>query len=155
MIKSYNKGISVIEILIVVIVLAILFTITSSEFFKFREGQVLKGATSDILSALNKARAETLGSVDSSEYGVHFESDQVIIFKGTTFSAGAGDNEVISITSPANISNVTLGGVSDTEGDVYFSRLYGAPSDTGTITISTSSISKIITISATGVVSVN
>jgi hypothetical protein len=86
---------------------------------------------------------------------VHFESDQIIIFKGMVFSAGAGDNIIVSITSPATISNVTFGGVSASSGNVYFNRLSGAPSTTGTITISSPNYSKIITILPTGVASVN
>jgi hypothetical protein len=86
---------------------------------------------------------------------VHFQSDSVIIFKGKVFSAGAGDNETIGIITPASITNVTLGGTSGTSGDVYFNRLYGVPNVSGTVTISTTSLSKIITLSATGVVSVN
>jgi hypothetical protein len=120
-----------------------------------RENQALKNAVSDILSSLNKAQSQTLASVNSSSYGVHFQADKVIIFKGTVFSTGDANNETIGLTSPASISNVTLGGVSSTSGDMYFNRLSGAPSTTGTITVSTTSYSKIITVSATGVASSN
>jgi formate-dependent phosphoribosylglycinamide formyltransferase (GAR transformylase) len=40
--------------------------------------------------------------------------------------------------------------VSSTSGDVYFNRLSGSPSTTGTVTIYSPSFSKVITISATG-----
>ena len=106
-------------------------------------------------ASLEKARSKTLGSVDSSEYGVHFQSDQVIIFKGKVFSSSAVDNEIIYVVNPISISNVTLDGVSGTSGDVYFNRLYGVPSSVGTITISAPSAVKIITISITGTISVN
>ena len=96
-----------------------------------------------------------MASVDSSEYGVRFQSDQVIIFKGKIFSAEAPDNKITNISSPSSISNVTLGGISSSTGELYFERLSGIPSKIGTITISTPSASKIITISATGAVSLN
>lgn len=148
--KNFKNGISIIEILIVLSVVALLAAITIPQFSKIRESQVIKSAGVDIISTLNKARSQTLASVNSSEYGVHFQSDRVIIFKGKNFSAGTSTNETILINNPAVISNVTLGGMSGTSGDVYFNRLYGVPSSTGTITITTPSNSKTITISATG-----
>ncbi|KKP88348.1 MAG: hypothetical protein UR91_C0020G0004 [Candidatus Nomurabacteria bacterium GW2011_GWC2_35_8] len=148
----YRKGVTVVELLIVIAVLGIIFLIVLPQFSKSRENQVLKNGVADILSSVNKARGNTLASLNSSEYGIHFQIDRVVIFKGTSFSSEDSNNEIINITTPANISDITLlGGGSD----IYFHRLTGAPSTTGTITISTGSYSKVITILATGVVSVN
>ena len=138
-----------------VAILALILAVVIPQFSKSRESQVLKSAVSDTVSYINKAKSQTLSSVDSSAYGVHFQSDQVIIFKGTVFSAGSADNEITNILTPATISNVTLGGVSSTSGELYFNRLSGAPNKTGTVTITANSSSKIITISATGTVSIN
>ncbi|MFA5932165.1 MAG: prepilin-type N-terminal cleavage/methylation domain-containing protein [Candidatus Paceibacterota bacterium] len=154
MINFYKKGFTVVELLIVLAVIGIIFSIVLPQFSAIRENQVLKGAVNDIISSLNKAQSQTLSSVNSSSYGVHFQSDKVIIFLGTTFLVN-DMNETINIISPANISNVTLSGVSGNSGDIYFNRLSGIPSKTGTITVSTPSYSKIITISTTGVISVN
>ncbi|MFH1200877.1 MAG: prepilin-type N-terminal cleavage/methylation domain-containing protein [bacterium] len=147
-----RQGITVIELLIVIAVLGIIFSITIPQFSKMRENQVLKSTVSDIVSSLKKAQSQTLASLNSSSYGVHFQFDKVIIFKGTVFSAGDTNNKTISIVTPASISNIALlGGGSD----FYFNRLSGSPNITGTVTVSTTSYSKIITISATGVASVN
>ncbi|MEO5635262.1 MAG: type II secretion system protein [Candidatus Paceibacterota bacterium] len=151
----YKKGFTLIEVLIVIAIVGLLIAIVLPKFSKIRENQVFKGAILDTISSINKAKGETLSSISSSEYGVHFQSDKVIIFKGKVFSSGASDNETIIITSPASITNVTLGGVSGTSGAIYFNRLTGAPSATGTITIATSNYSKIVTISATGSASSN
>lgn len=141
------------EILVVVAVLGIIFSITLPQFSKVRENQVLKNAVSDVLSSLNKAQSKTLASLDSSSYGVHFDSDKVIIFKGTTFSSGNVNNETINIVSPAIISSVTLlpsGGV-----DLYFNRLSGTPNVTGEIVVSSTNYWKVVTISGTGAISVD
>jgi Tfp pilus assembly protein FimT len=151
----YYKGITMIELVIILGILAVLFAVTLPQFTKFRENQVLRSAVVETLSAVDKARAETLSSLNSSEYGVHFQSDSVIIFKGQTFSAGTATNEIISIVAPASITNATLGGVSGTSGDTYFSRLSAAPSKTGTVTITAGGSTKTITISATGQASAN
>lgn len=148
----YKKGITVTEILIVIATLGIIFSIMIPQFSKMRENQTLKGGVQDILSSINKARTETLSSLNSFVYGVHFQSDKVIIFKGAAFSDGAAGNETIDIIAPAAISNIALVGGGN---EIYFNRLSGAPNTTGSITVSTSSYSKIITISATGTVSVD
>lgn len=148
----YKQGITVIELLVVIAVLGVIFSIAIPRFSKSRELQVLKSGAQDVLSSIDKARTETLASLNSFSYGVHFQSDKVIIFRGIVFSAGDPNNKIINITTPATISDITLLGGGN---DLYFNRLSGAPSTTGTITISTASYSKIITISATGVASLN
>ena len=144
-----------VEILIVIAVLGIILSVVIPQFSQSRENQVLKNAVSDILANLNKARSQTLASIDSFSYGVRLESDRVIIFKGTVFSVNDPNNEVTEIITPITISNVTLGGTSGSSGDLYFNRLSGIPSKTGIIDVSSSSFSKVITISATGTASVN
>jgi Tfp pilus assembly protein FimT len=155
MTNFYKKGISAAEIIVVIAVLSILAAVVIPQFSKIREREVLKSAVADILSSINKAKVETLASVNSSSYGVHFQSDKVVIFKGVSFSSGDANNETVDLTLPANISNVTLSGVSATSGDIYFNRLSGAPSKSGTISVSTPNYSKIVTISALGSTSVN
>ncbi|OGI66466.1 hypothetical protein A3H53_04635 [Candidatus Nomurabacteria bacterium RIFCSPLOWO2_02_FULL_40_10] len=155
MINRYKQGITIIETLVVIAVIAILVAVVIPQFANIRENQVLKSAVADVLSSINKARTQTLSSLNSSKYGVHFQSDKIIIFTGTGFLEESLDNETINITTPATITNVTLNNVSGTSGDIYFNRLSGSPSKTGIITISTTSFSKIITISGTGVASSN
>lgn len=155
MYKSSQKGITAVEILVVVAILGILVLIAIPQFSNIRENQILKNAIGEVSSTLHTAQSQSLASVNSSEYGVYFQSDQIIIFTGKVFSSGATDNKIINIISPVTISNVTLNGTSASTGELYFERLSGISSKTGTITISTSSTSKIITISATGAISIN
>lgn len=151
--KIFNqKGITVIEILFVIGIIIIIFMIIITSFGRFRQVQTIKTASGDILSALDKARGNALASIDSSEYGVHFQSDKIVIFKGIVYSSLDLNNENINIISPATISNINLSGGGN---EIYFNRLSGAPDKTGVITISVLSNSKIITISATGASSVN
>ncbi len=153
--KSFQNGITILETLLTIAIISILVAIILPQFSKMKENQVAKNSIGDVASALRSAQSKSLASLDSSEYGVRLESDRVIIFKGKVFSEGAGDNEVTDIISPASISNVTLNGVSATAGDIYFERISGSPSKTGTITISTPSYTRIVTVSATGAVSLN
>lgn len=151
----YKKGITVIELLVVLVVLGVIFSVATPQFSKMRENQVLKNGVQDILSSLDKAHSQTLASLNSSVYGVRFEADKVIIFTGTYFDSEAIDNKIINIVAPATISKITLNSINDTSGEMYFNRLSGSPSKIGTVTISTTNYSKIITIWATGMASVN
>ena len=151
----HKKGGLLLEPLITITILGIVVLIVFSKFSQIRENQVLKTAVADVLSSIDKARLQTLSSLNSSQYGVHFQSDKVIIFKGTVFSSGASDNENILIITPATITNVTLNGVSGVSGEFYFNRLSGLPNVTGTVAVATTSFSKTVTISATGIASTN
>ena len=156
--KKLVSGFTLLEATIVIAIIIIMVLIVSPQFSKIRNMQTLKSAGGDIVSALNQAQSQTRASLNSSNYGVHFQSNQIIIFKGTVFSSGDSNNKTISIISPATISNVTLNNVSGTTGDVYFNRLTGLPNVTGTVTVSipnNASLTKTITLSATGEASTN
>lgn len=154
--KNFSqKGITFIELLIVIAIIIILIAVVSPQFSKVKNLQILKGTGEDVVSLLRKARSETLASLNSTEYGVHFSSNQVVLFSGTTYNPNSASNQIDSISSPATISAISLTGGAV---DVYFNRLSGTASKTGTITISISSdasLTKTITISGTGVASIN
>lgn len=153
--KNYQKGITAIELMIVVLIFGVLTALAMPQFSNIKERQVLAGGVGEITSALEKAKSKTLASLESSEYGVHFQADKVVIFKGTSYSASASTNESKTILTPASITNVTFGGSSGSSGDVYFDRLSGVPNTTGTITIGTTNYSEVVTIGATGIISQN
>ena len=148
----YKKGITLVEVLAVLAIMGIIALVVFPQFSRMRENQVLKNGVEDIVSIVRRAQSQTLASVDSSKYGINFQSDQVSLFKGTIYSAEDISNEIIDIVSPATISDVTFSGGATS---FYFNKLTGAPNITGTITISSPNFSKIIIISATGAVSVN
>ncbi|MEI8270282.1 MAG: hypothetical protein WCG45_02850, partial [bacterium] len=71
------------------------------------------------------------------------------------YNSNNASNEIINIPSPARISSITLTGGAT---EVYFNRLTGTASKTGTVVVSITSdanLTKTITISSTGVVSIN
>ena len=153
--KSLCHGVTVVELLLVLAVLAVLSMVALPRLLEMRSNQLLAKSASDIVQALQKAKAKTLGSYNASEYGVYFSSNQIIIFKGQNYVPGASENEITAVPSPLAISNVALGGISGTTGELYWKRLTGAPSKSGSITLLGSGTSKIITISPAGSVSSN
>lgn len=152
MMINFKKGFTLVEMLIILAILTILIIVALPSFTTMRNNQILKTTASEVFSALDKAKSQALSSVNSSEYGVHFETNKIVIFKGTIYLSLDPNNEDILISSGASISNINLTGGAI---DLYFDRLSGAPNKTGTVTISVSSLSKIVTISATGAASMN
>ena len=149
----YQKGITLWEILLAIAIVGVLAVIVLPGFSKIRKIQILKSTTEDIVSVIGQARSQTLASLNSSAYGVHFETNRVILFTGTSFSSDATSNQITNLISPATISSISL---SNSGADLYFNRLSGLPSATGTIMLTLPSVtSKTITISASGSVSAN
>lgn len=146
---NFQKGLTILETIIALSALALLVAIILPSFATMRNNQVLKSSVREVTSALERAQFLSISSVDSSEYGVHFEANQIVIFKGTVYSAISPDNEIISISYPASLTSIILSGGGS---DVYFDRLSGGPNKTGTVTIVSGSVSRTITITATGAI---
>lgn len=150
MIFKKNKGITIFEVLITITILAILLIVGLPSFQNTKHKNILKSSVAEVASAIDKARSQSISSINSSEYGVHFEASKAVIFTGIVYSAGSSSNEDVSIASPGTISAISLTGGAT---ELYFDRLSGEPSKTGTVTITVGSFSETITINATGTVS--
>ena len=148
----YKKGITLLEILIIILILGILASVVFTQFSSFKNNQILKGTVEEVESVVNKARSESMASLNGSQYGVRFETNSLIIFKGSSYIQGDSFNEIINVSFPATISATSLTGGGS---EIYFNRLSGMPNKSGTITVSCVGLSKTITMSATGSVSVN
>ena len=118
--------------------------------------QDLKNTAMNIVTLLNKARQNTLSSINSNNYSVHFEANKAVLFSGGVYSAVDKNNEVINFSTTVSIpisGGINLGGGNN----VIFERLTGEATS-GTIIIklkSDISKQKIITISKTGIVSLD
>ncbi|MFA6386717.1 MAG: prepilin-type N-terminal cleavage/methylation domain-containing protein [Candidatus Paceibacterota bacterium] len=151
-----NKGFTLIEILAVIAILGIISSIIILSLSQFRNEQLLKNTTLDVVSLLSKARQNTLSSVNSTNYGIHFDSNQVVLFTGSVYSSNNSTNEPIVFSSKVNIpipSGLNIGGGND----VIFERLTGETIG-GTIKIQLTSDStkqKIITVGKIGNASSN
>ena len=139
------KGFTVIEILISVAVIAIIVLIIVSGLASFRRSADLNHAADGVLAQLREARRRTVESRDASQWGVHTESSRTTLFKGTTYSPGAADNEVFTLPN-----TVTASGPAD----VVFKRISGDTDNAGTLTLTLGSSTKVITIRSSGLIEV-
>lgn len=145
------------ELVVVFAIIVLLASIIITSFSQFRNTKVLDTGVENTLSALAKARGNTLSSKNAYQYGVHFEAAQAVLFRGATYSSSDTSNETIALDSALEIypipPSLTGGG-----SDVLFDRLTGKTSQNGTVVIrvkSDTSKTKMITINATGIASVN
>lgn len=151
--KRFERGFTLVELLIVMAIMAVLTTIVFSSFLSFRDSQALSKDTDNIVSMLRQAREQTLSSKNSSVYGVHFSATSTTLFVGNTYSISTTTNKTFVLNGSDSILTVSLnGGGSDT----VFRRLSGETSQNGTVTISSPRLTntKTITIHKTGLVEV-
>src|SRR3990172_786176 len=143
--KNLSRGVTALELLIVVAIMAILAAIVISPFAQFRNSKVLDTAGENALSILARARGNTLSSKNSYQYGVHFESAQMILFRGAIYNSLDANNEAVALDGALEIYPTPP-------------SLTGKTSQDGTVVIrvkSDTSKTRTITVNATGVVSAN
>lgn len=147
------RGFTVLEALIAVAIIALLSAVVLGSFSGYRNEQALRHETDNVMTLLARARSQSLASIDSSSYGVHIEDDRVVLFKGGSYDAEDGENEIMMLNAAVTISDISLSGGAEA---VSFDRRTGDASASGTITLelaSDASKQKTITITATGGVS--
>ena len=154
---SKNKGISIIEILIVIGIIAVISAIIIPNLSDFRRQQVLKNTTEDVFSLLNEARNDTISSKNSTTYGVHFDSDKATLFQGL-YNINSVSNKQINFDSQVSIP--ISGGINLNGGgsDIIFDRITGNTEQDGTIVIrvvNDATKQKVITVNKIGVLSTN
>ena len=155
-----KKGISLIEILVIISIIGIISAIVFPSFSSFHKKQELQNTTEDIVSLLNEARNNTISSKNSNIYGVHFEINKAVLFTGSSYTEDDASNKVVMFDSAVRIANV--GGVVLNGGgnNIIFARLSGETTNYGTIILYTyvadnTPLIKTIDINKVGLVHVN
>jgi prepilin-type N-terminal cleavage/methylation domain-containing protein len=150
-----NKGFTLIEMLLAIVLLGIAVTFVVLSFGKLNAEQALDTSVESAVSVFSEARSMTLSSVNDSQYGVHLESAQVVLFKGSSYSSSDSANVPTTLNSQVALRNITLSGGGS---DVVFNRLTGATAKTGTFELylkSATTTYKTLTVGATGLVEPN
>ena len=126
-----TAGFTLIEIVIAVTILVLIGALLFSAFRTFSTRHTLDGAAMEVRSVLAEARAQTLESLNDSAYGVHIQSDRLVLFKGTTYVANDANNRTILMSSRITLST----SLTPSGSDVLFQRLTGKATQTGTVTV--------------------
>ncbi|MEK7503170.1 MAG: prepilin-type N-terminal cleavage/methylation domain-containing protein [Patescibacteria group bacterium] len=143
------RGFTFFEFLISIAIISVISVLVVSGLSSFRESAQLSEAQSQILGVLRDARSRTLSSEKNTQYGVRFETSQIVLFSGSLYNAGSASNEPHLLPPIARVSSISLGGPVD----IVFARVTGSASASGTITvesISNAAKTKTITILSSG-----
>lgn len=126
--RKYNQGLTLVEILLVVGIIAIIAGISVPFYRNFQSSQELDIASKDMLLNLRDAQNRARSGQDDSVWGVHFNAgfDEHGIFRGTEFSSYYDD--------PVSIPGV-LSVTSNFGTDITFTKALGAPSASGAVTL--------------------
>lgn len=150
---SHHQGFTLIELVVSIAIIVLLLAVIATPFRTFRNSKILDTSAEETLALLSEARGNTLSAKDGYQYGVHFESTQIVMYRGATYVSNDTNNKVVALDSAIEVSSVALAGGAS---DVLFSRLTGNTSQTGTVTLrikTDTAKTRTITIGGTGVAS--
>lgn len=127
-----SAGFTLLEILIAVFILIMLATAAVFSFGSLRNNADVSTTTQQIINALQLARSQTVSSVNDTNYGIHFDSDQYVIFEGSTYDSAATTNEAYDLGTNVEIYDITLAGGGN---EVVFDRIEGTTGNDGELSI--------------------
>ncbi len=146
------RGFTLVEIVVVIAIALILTFLIFSALASYKKREALRNTPTAVRSILEQARSLTLSSRTDEVYGVHFEADRLVRFKGGSYSSSDPDNKPLVIDSATTISAITLngGGV-----DIVFKKRTGQTDEYGTIIIelvSDATQTRTVTVHETGLI---
>lgn len=150
-----NIGFSLVETIIIVAIFSFVFVLSSQIFFSYHKKQTLNQAAKQTESLLNEARFYTFYSKDGSQYGVHFEVNRAVFFKGNVFTEPNSNNKELLLPSNVEIYNVSLNGGG---ADAVFELLTGKTNKYGAVSFrlkNEPSNIKVLNIRESGITDIN
>jgi prepilin-type N-terminal cleavage/methylation domain-containing protein len=152
-----QRGFTLVELLVVMAILIIVFAGSTyyfdGVFRKVSLSQSLIKNASTVKTTLEEARSYTVSAKSGSVYGVHFDSNQIVLYKGSIYSVGAAGNSVRVLDNSVTISSINLNGGGS---DVLFQKISGETDKYGSVTlrlVTDTSKTKVITIGKAGLIS--
>ncbi|MEK7153508.1 MAG: type II secretion system protein [Patescibacteria group bacterium] len=140
-----QRGFTLVEALLSVAIIGLLVGMSLPIYQSFQTRNDLDITTQSVADMLRRAQTYARGVSGDSQWGVAIQSGAATLFKGASFAArDAAYDEATIIPSTTNVSGVS---------EVLFSKLAGAPSTTGSITLTSSNDTRVVTINAKGMVS--
>ncbi len=150
-VRCSHRGVTALELLIVIAILGVLVSVVVPSFLNFRRSSILNTETLQMVTLINKARLSSISSKGDQQYGVHFEATKIVFFQGTTYVAGAGTNEEHVFDQALTLTSIIVnGGGSDT----VFQKITGSTAQNATTTlrvVGSTTASSTIVVRPTGV----
>lgn len=139
-----SGGFTLTEMLLSVALIAMLVGLSLPVYTSFLARNDLDIATQSVGEMLRRAQVYARGVKEDSQWGVAISGNSAVLFKGVTFAArDTNFDETVTIPVGTSASGLT---------EVTFSPLHATPTASGTMTLSTSSETRTITLNAKGMV---
>jgi prepilin-type N-terminal cleavage/methylation domain-containing protein len=135
------RGLTLIEILVVLGILSVLATFGYLVTMDFYKGYAFNAERNIIVSILQKARSQSLANINESAHGVHFDPGQYVIFQGASYNSGAGFNQITPAAFGIGHSGVA---------DIVFAQLSGDVNPGGSLILSDGKRSAVISVNNEG-----
>lgn len=141
---KYNKGVTLMELLIVVAVFSILSSVSVLAYTNFTASNNLNVATLGLVEALRFAQTNAQAVNNDSKWGVLATTSQVVVFKGVSFSGrDATFDQYLDLPRGVAPSGLL---------EVVFEKMTGQTTNVGTTTLTNSSGFKNININVKGTI---
>lgn len=141
--KSGISGFSVLELMVSLSVILIIVAVVMQSFASYSRTQQFVRFVDEVGYMLTTARQQTLASKDDTVYGLYVGTSTVELFSGTSPVVGAAGNEVLPFAMGDFSATSSF---SSDDWYVYFARITGEPSATGTIVITSAALGRTATI---------
>lgn len=140
-----HRGFTLLEVLLVIGIMLIVFTISVPVMMPTQRRMELYVNQQMAENMYRRAQILAQHGVQDSEWGVRLESTQLILFSGSSYDTRTPSLDEIN-TLPVNVT--AMG-----PEEIVFSKIYGIPNNNGTVTL-TSTINQavLITINAKGAI---
>lgn len=145
---AQQRGVTFLELIIIMGVFSVLVGIGIPSYQGMRRNITLKNAALELVDTLRTAQHRAVTSQDGTKHGVYVQDTEAILFGGDTYMT-----RTYEVHNPFP-SGIQLDPVGSPPIEVNFDHLTGATSAT-TITIGVAGTLKVITITASGSVSVS
>lgn len=140
----FQRGFTFLELILVIALVIILGLSTVPFSSRFYTQNAVSNTVDQITSELRKSQMYAMSSRQSANWGVHYGSNQIVLFQGTSYaSRNANFDEKFTVNTAVTVSGLT---------DVIFMRTTGTPSATPTIIVSGAGDTATVTVNSEGVV---
>jgi len=129
--KTKAKGFSLIELLLSICILFLLFTFVNNGFLKQQRNMEFEVVVDNLYNQLYEAREHSRNFKDGNVYGVYFETDKYIGFKGTTYNS-TGVIATYNLPAFLQITNLSLNGVGN---EIIFEKNTGKTNNYGNLNL--------------------
>lgn len=143
-----ESGFTLIEILLAIAIVTILAGMGLWISMDVYRNYSYRSEKETFISAIQKARLESMVNLNEAAHGIHVESDKYIIFQGSSYSATSSLSRTIAPSGP-----VTITGNPSLPQDIVFNQLSGTTFSSGTLTIGDGVRATVISINNEGQIS--